>query len=105
MPTKISVISSMAKKRPVRIRERKLGRYGKRNKKGKQIESVHGLWWENNLIEVDPRQTPLSYFKTLIHELLHAALPNLSEREVVRVTNIIARNLWKQNYRKNGRLG
>ena len=54
----------------------------------------------DGLIEIDPRQTPLNYFKTIIHELLHEAFPNMSEKEVIRVTTLIARGLWKKNFRK-----
>lgn len=93
----------MAKERPIKIRERKLGRYGKRSLKGNvHRQVVYGLCWDDNLIEIEPRQTPRGYFFCLIHELIHAAFPDLSERQVIKKSNLIAKALWKANYRKHG---
>lgn len=78
------------KKNKLVIRERKLFR-----------EKAWGLCWNDTKeIEIDPRQTPRHYLKILVHELLHAALPGLSEREVVRVSNLIKKGVWQQGYRR-----
>jgi hypothetical protein len=81
----------MAKhKKPIRVVERKLGK----NK------CVGVFWPHRNLVEIDPRQSSKEYLNTLVHELLHAACPEMTEEGVIRVANLVARHLWKQKYRK-----
>jgi len=46
-------------------------------------------------IEIDPRQTDKEYFFTHIHELIHLALPDLSERQTIRLEIILGNSLWK----------
>jgi hypothetical protein len=77
----------MARK-TIKVVERKLGK-----------EQALGLSYGGK-IEIDPRQDAKEYSKTLIHELLHEAMPYLDEDEVIRVENIIAKSLWEQGYRK-----
>jgi hypothetical protein len=77
----------MARK-TIKVVERKLGK-----------EQALGISYGGK-IELDPRQDAREYAKTLLHELLHEAMPYLDELEVIRVENIIAKSLWEQGYRK-----
>ena len=64
-------------------------------------EKAVGLAYkEHNEIHLDPRQSGKNYFNTSIHELLHIAYPNMSEKEVEKGANKITNSLWKQGYRK-----
>jgi predicted SprT family Zn-dependent metalloprotease len=73
-----------------KVTEKKLGR-----------EKSAGIaWFEDNLIEIDPRQSSKEYLKTLIHERLHLLFPEWSEKEIARVENQLGNFLWKQSYRK-----
>ena len=54
----------------------------------------------NGFIELDPRQEPLEFLDTFIHEMLHRELPDLSEEAVERSASRMAWDLWKHGYRK-----
>ena len=43
---------------------------------------------------------PIDLMDTIIHEVLHAIRPELSEEAVLETGTIIAKALWKLNYRK-----
>lgn len=74
----------------LKIVERKLGR-----------EGAVGLCYQGlGLIEIDPRQPSKEYLDTLIHELLHAYLPDMAEEEVARIATEITRVLWKKQFRR-----
>lgn len=70
----------------------------------KRIIKKRGLYGiydsETHVIHVDPRYSEREQFKTLIHELLHIALPEEHEREIIRITNKLFPVIWKQGYRK-----
>jgi len=51
-------------------------------------------------IWVKRSQKPLDLMDTLIHEVLHAVRPELSEEAVLSTATTIAKALWKLNYRK-----
>ena len=51
-------------------------------------------------IEIEPNQPNKEYLDTLIHEMLHCFLPDLSERAIERMANIMANEIWKRRYRK-----
>ena len=79
----------MPKKQP-KVVEKKLGRH-----------KAAGLaYTEDNLIEIDPRQSSKEYLLTLIHEKIHLIYPEWSEEEVVKLEKKLGNFLWKQNYRK-----
>jgi hypothetical protein len=78
----------------IQIVERKLGR-----------ERAYGLAWTDELIEVDPRQTPRDYLGTVIHEALHQVFPEKSESDVARGASTITRLLWGIGYRRQKRPG
>jgi hypothetical protein len=52
-------------------------------------------------ITIDPNQRGLSILDTIIHELIHAALPDLREDTVEEVATDIARVLWDLDYRSD----
>jgi hypothetical protein len=56
--------------------------------------------YEENLIEIDPRQTAFEYFETLIHEKYHFQFKHFEEDEILRLAHDMAEFLWSQNYRK-----
>lgn len=51
-------------------------------------------------IWVKRTQKPLDLMDTIIHEVLHAVRPELSEEAVLDTATTIAKVLWKFNYRK-----
>ena len=73
-----------------KIIERKLGK-----------EKLFGqAFHDENIIEIDPRQTPSEYLDTLIHEKLHLIFPNWSEEKVTKTANELSVFLWDINYRQ-----
>jgi len=53
-----------------------------------------------NIIHVDPRQTPVDFMDTMIHEAAHLAWPDMPEAEIADGATFIARVLWSQGFRK-----
>jgi len=45
-------------------------------------------------IEIDPKQTDKEYFLTHVHELFHLLLPDLSERQIIRIEKTFGISLW-----------
>lgn len=84
----IAVKTYMANVKKLKIIEKKLGR-----------EGAWGTYY-NNVIEMEPRQKSRQYLKYCIHELLHHADPTLSESRVCKISSIIAKGLWQQNFRR-----
>jgi hypothetical protein len=73
-----------------KVIERKLGR-----------EKVVGLaYYDENLIEIDPRQDAFNYFETAIHERMHLLFPKLSERQITIKSHEMAKFLWSLQYRR-----
>ncbi len=72
-----------------KVVERKLGR--ERYPYGQQ---------EENLIEIDPRQTEREYLGTLLHEFLHYTFPDLSETQTLKIEKNLQEILWKAKYRR-----
>lgn len=56
-----------------------------------------------DVMMVDPRLTPENYFLTVIHELLHLFMPQLSEREVDMPSRHMAKILRALGYGYRGR--
>jgi predicted metal-dependent peptidase len=56
--------------------------------------------YANPEIWVKRSQKPLDLMDTIIHEILHAVRPELSEEAVLDTATTIAKALWKLNYRK-----
>lgn len=51
-------------------------------------------------IFIDPRQSPKEQANTLLHELLHDAMPQLDEMAITWIADHIAESLWAEGYRK-----
>lgn len=79
----------MAKKK-VKVIERKLGREG----------ALGFAYFDENLIEIDPRQSSFDYFETLIHERMHLLFPKLSEKQITIKSHELAEFLWDLHYRR-----
>lgn len=64
-------------------------------------------------IEIDPNQSDREYFLTCVHELCHILLPDLSEKQIVKIEKTFGNTLYsefrhrllknKSNQRKNKR--
>jgi len=76
----------------VKIVQRKLGAH---HASGRY---VHGK--KQSIIEIDPRQKPLSELDTLIHESLHHCCPYLDEETVTKAGTDIAKIVWEFGFRK-----
>ena len=63
-------------------------------------KAVGRMDYENNTIEIDPRQDSKDYLDTLIHEKLHHLDSKWSEEKVIKWANALSQFLWEQNYRK-----
>lgn len=74
----------------IRVVEKRLGR------ERAMGQAIHG----ENVVEVDPRQHPREYLDTVIHEVLHLAHPDFSERQVCITSRKISTALWRLNYRR-----
>ena len=46
-------------------------------------------------IEIEPNQTEREFFLTTFHELFHLVLPDLSERQIIKLEKLIGSALWK----------
>lgn len=77
------------------VLERKLGQY---RVGGKQV--VGFAHFDENLIEIDPRQTSFEYLETLIHEKYHLQFPKFSESRIIAFSHDMAKFLWDLNYRQ-----
>ena len=76
--------------RKVKVVERKLGRIG----------AYGAATISANLIELDPRMSERRRLTILVHEALHLAKWEMSEREVTRIAPKIGKVLWSQGYRR-----
>lgn len=56
--------------------------------------------YEDNRMEVDPRQTQIDYMDTLIHEALHMLFPKAQERKILKCGTSIATLLHRLGYRR-----
>ena len=79
----------MAKKKTVKIVERKLGR-----------EKAYGQCFGDGLIELDPRMNSKQYLNVSIHELLHHIFTEMSETQVNKTASITSEELWNLGYRR-----
>lgn len=50
-------------------------------------------------IVVDPRQTQRSRLATMIHEAVHHAAPDMSEKDVARMARLVRNVLWQDGWR------
>lgn len=81
--------NDMPRKR-VTVVERKLKR-----------ERAAGLaYFEDALIEIDPRQKPKAWLGTLIHEALHHAFPDMDEAPIAAAEKKLLDILWRSGVRR-----
>lgn len=67
-------------------------------------DNILGLAYQNDFeIEIDPRQISKEYLNTLIHEMLHCFLPDVSEKGISSMADIMANEIWKRRYRRTER--
>jgi hypothetical protein len=79
----------MTKQKSLKILEVKLGR-----------EKAVGQTYYDGSIQIDPRQSPKERMDTIAHETIHTINPELSEDEVIYLSNVISNTLWKDGYRR-----
>lgn len=60
---------------------------------GECIPSEFDIW-------LDPRQDSKEFLDTLIHEITHCILPELSEANVAKVSRIYSKAIWKKGFRR-----
>jgi len=46
-------------------------------------------------VEIDPNQSDKEYFLTCTHELFHLLLPDLNERNIIRIEKTFGQSLWQ----------
>lgn len=81
----------MALPKRVRIVEEDLGK-----------ERAWGMcFYSKALIKIHPFQPEESRLDTLVHELLHMACPDWSEKKISRYATFLAKELWKDGYRRS----
>ena len=51
-------------------------------------------------IEIDPNQSDREYFLTCVHELCHILLPDLSEKQIVKIEKTFGQTLWVEYNRR-----
>ena len=56
------------------------------------------------LISVHPKLNPKFKLEIVAHEALHAAYPDLTERQVIRGAEMLAHVLWLAGYRKSAKV-
>ena len=70
----------------------------------KALPPNEGAWgWANKEdfeIDIEKHQCSKEYLNTLIHEMLHCLLPDLSEKAITKMANIMASQIWKRRYRR-----
>jgi Zn-dependent peptidase ImmA (M78 family) len=52
-------------------------------------------------IEIDPNQSDKQYFLTCVHELCHILLPDLSEKEIIRIEKTFGQTLYSEFKRRS----
>lgn len=51
-------------------------------------------------VEIEKNQPPKEYLNTLVHEMLHCLLPDLSEKQTSKMANIMADEIWRKRFRR-----
>lgn len=64
-------------------------------------KNVLGYAYQDDFeIEIHPEQDSREYLNTLIHEMLHCFLPDVSEYSITRLANIMTEKIWRRRYRR-----
>jgi hypothetical protein len=69
-----------------------------RKKLGRQ--KADGMTLGDGKVYIDPRQSGADELDTVIHELMHHVSPDMSEEEVCKNSAVMARSMWKDNWRR-----
>jgi hypothetical protein len=70
-------------------------------KLGRKLKTTFGQCdTSTNEIWIHPAQPESEILDSLIHEAIHLAYPNMSEKRVIKGANIISDILWSQKYRR-----
>jgi hypothetical protein len=64
------------------------------------IKEYGSCTWSEKLIEIRPGQKPKHRLDTIIHELLHALRPNMSERDVREMAKVLTQGVWLDGWRR-----
>lgn len=80
----------MPKKSQIKVVEKKLGRHN----------CLGRAWVDERIVEIDPRLDAETRLYVLVHEVLHIVAPELDEEAVVDRSGIIARELWRDGWRR-----
>lgn len=59
-----------------------------------------GVCHPDGSIEINPKQKPLPFLETVLHELLHRQFPMLSEEAVEEASVEMAQSIWDLDYRR-----
>jgi len=59
-----------------------------------------GLSWNDGVIELDKSLKGKGHLQILIHEIYHRLFPDLSEKEINKLSIHTADILWKEDYRR-----
>jgi hypothetical protein len=59
--------------------------------------------YTERLIEIRRGQRPKNRLNTVIHELLHAARQEFTEKEVYAIADAISEALWRDGWRRNAK--
>ena len=78
------------KKRKIKVIYKKLAR-----------EKVWGLAYiDPDCVVIERRLKGKRLLKLLCHEISHIALPDCSEKQILKLEQLLGETLWEQNYRK-----
>jgi hypothetical protein len=76
-------------RKAVQIEEKKLGKH-----------QAYGLAYvDEHKIVLDPRLKGKHKLEILLHELLHIAEPTMVEKDVLRISKVLANNAWRYGVR------
>jgi len=64
-------------------------------------ENILGYaYFDEQRIEIDPRQNSKEYLNTIIHECLHIYFPNLEEKYIIKIADDVTDIIWNRKYRR-----
>lgn len=69
-------------------------------RKLKRQRAVGQVFLDEGVIEIEPRQDAKDWLGTLIHEAVHCAFPEASERAVGAAEKVILDVLWRSGVRR-----
>ena len=67
-----------------------------------KIDNLGQCTYPELLIEVKAGQGQQERMDTILHEVLHALDPKLTEEKIIRLAGTLTAALWKDGYRRRG---